>query len=310
MRTKLALATILLGCAAIGTAQQDSVDVLPLAINNSWGYRFYNYHYFGAGSNYAERDTGFAACYIVSSVVSSDSIRWQITRRRNFTRQRISHGIPQPPFQVQDTVPFEIVEFALGCHQIYVPTAGWWSYETTVFPFWRLPDYIPNPDTTRFYRYCSVDSGGFLRVNTYLGAIESITRNLVFQRDVGVIQSMGTCSRVNAEYWSWRYYLEQFPVHVREVEPVSIPRTHFLSQNYPNPFNPRTSISFGVSHSTNVLLKVFDILGQEVATLTTSTYDPGTYSVNWDATNKPSGIYFYRMETEDFVTVRRMLLIK
>jgi hypothetical protein len=64
-----------------------------------------------------------------------------------------------------------------------------------------------------------------------------------------------------------------------------------------------------LKRSISVVLRVLDILGQEVTTLLAGRYEPGTYSVDWDASDKPSGIYFCRMETEDLVTVRHMVLL-
>jgi hypothetical protein len=97
-----------------------------------------------------------------------------------------------------------------------------------------------------------------------------------------------------------------------------IPSSYSLQQNYPNPFNPTTKIKFdipsgfpiGAFGNDNVVLKVFDILGKEITTLVNEQLAPGTYSVDFDGTNFPSGIYFYRLETSDFVQTNKMILLK
>ena len=88
------------------------------------------------------------------------------------------------------------------------------------------------------------------------------------------------------------------------------PGTYELNQNYPNPFNPTTTINFSIPKSGLVTIKVFDLLGKEVTTLVNDPKVAGTYSVNFDGTNLSSGVYFYKIEANDFVAVKRMMLIK
>ncbi|MFA7362148.1 MAG: carboxypeptidase regulatory-like domain-containing protein [Candidatus Kapaibacterium sp.] len=88
------------------------------------------------------------------------------------------------------------------------------------------------------------------------------------------------------------------------------PSTFALSQNYPNPFNPSTTISFSVSELRNVSLKIYDILGQEVSTLVSENLAPGSYSVTFNASSLPSGMYFYKLQAGDFTSVKKMTLIK
>ena len=90
----------------------------------------------------------------------------------------------------------------------------------------------------------------------------------------------------------------------------AIPDDYQLSQNYPNPFNPTTKIKFSVPQSSHVRLTVYDILGKEVARLVDSEMNTGSHEIQWNATNMASGVYFYRMEAGDFVTIKKMLLMK
>lgn len=83
-----------------------------------------------------------------------------------------------------------------------------------------------------------------------------------------------------------------------------------LLQNYPNPFNPSTKIRFTVPSSQLTVLKVYNVLGQEVATLVNEVLKPGSYEVTWNATAFPSGVYFYRLHAGSFVQTKRLLLIK
>jgi protocatechuate 3,4-dioxygenase beta subunit len=88
------------------------------------------------------------------------------------------------------------------------------------------------------------------------------------------------------------------------------PLTYALQQNYPNPFNPSTSISFTLPRQTKATLRVFNILGREIATIVSGTYPAGTHAVSWKADGIPSGIYLYRLEADGKVLTRRMMLTK
>jgi hypothetical protein len=88
------------------------------------------------------------------------------------------------------------------------------------------------------------------------------------------------------------------------------PDKYLLYQNYPNPFNPSTNIKYQLTSSNIVTLKVFDINGKEIVTLVNEKQSPGTYSVDWDASQYPSGVYFYTLITNTFTETRKMTLIK
>ena len=94
------------------------------------------------------------------------------------------------------------------------------------------------------------------------------------------------------------------------VSENGLPKEYNLFQNYPNPFNPVTNIQFDLPKEGLVTLKVYDILGREVKNLVTEFKQAGSYIVSFDGSKLSSGIYFYRLETGDFVQVKRMILIK
>jgi hypothetical protein len=100
------------------------------------------------------------------------------------------------------------------------------------------------------------------------------------------------------------------PVGVEDEETLEIPSAFSLSQNYPNPFNPTTKIKYSVPQSSNVVIKVFDILGNEIESLVDEEKSLGTYELTWYAEQLPSGIYFYRIQAGSFVETKKMLLMK
>ncbi len=97
------------------------------------------------------------------------------------------------------------------------------------------------------------------------------------------------------------------PTSVDEISKVTEFR---LDQNYPNPFNPTTAINYQLSEISKVELKVFDILGKEISTLVNEIQNAGIYKVIFDASNLPSGIYFYKIQTDKFSETKKMIFIK
>lgn len=91
---------------------------------------------------------------------------------------------------------------------------------------------------------------------------------------------------------------------------LTLPEQFSLSQNYPNPFNPSTTINFSIPASGLVTLKVFNVLGSEVATLVNEQKEPGSYEVRFNANNYSAGIYFYNIQAGNFVETRKMVLLK
>ena len=106
--------------------------------------------------------------------------------------------------------------------------------------------------------------------------------------------------------------LRALPVAVPEQE--GLPSIYSLEQNYPNPFNPSTIITFQMPTVGFASLKVYDILGREVATLVNEVKQPGKYTVQWDAGSIANGVYFYRVTVQgsgkNFVDVKKMVLLK
>ncbi len=99
------------------------------------------------------------------------------------------------------------------------------------------------------------------------------------------------------------------PVGVEKVDGL-VPAVYELSQNYPNPFNPSTTIRYSIPEAGYVTVKVFNLLGQEVATLVNTQQATGAYEVNFDASQLSSGIYFYSIEVNNFTATKKMILMK
>jgi len=99
-------------------------------------------------------------------------------------------------------------------------------------------------------------------------------------------------------------------VSVEKAAAGTLPSAYSLSQNYPNPFNPSTAISYQLPAAGHVSLKVFDLLGREIATLVHGNLSAGTHTVQWDASSQPSGVYMYRLEVNGASQTKKMVLTK
>ena len=208
-------------------------------------------------------------------------------------------------------------------------TSGWssiWSFSTGIYP--PAPILISPPNgfigtpTTPTLIWDSL-----LNINYYRIEISRIPNFLLIVDSATTVQSQYTVPtgllfdnityfwRVNAsnslgtgpwsEVWS-------FTPQPTGISPIAgkIPTSFNLFQNYPNPFNPLTNIKFDIPKSSYVKITVYDNLGKEVAKLVDKKLPAGSYEVDWNASNYASGIYFYRIETNEFSDVKKMILIK
>jgi hypothetical protein len=129
------------------------------------------------------------------------------------------------------------------------------------------------------------------------------------QGTTGYYWRVRASNNIGDGFWSapFRFTTAQF---VSVAAGQSVPAEFSLGQNHPNPFNPATTIGFSLPQAHRVTIKVFDILGQEVATLLDEEVPAGSFTVTWNATKAASGIYFYRIVAGDFVQTKRMVLMR
>ena len=142
--------------------------------------------------------------------------------------------------------------------------------------------------------------------------------------EIGFVEGNGTSSEThlyfcidkNVNPGKYIYRLKQIDYdgsyeYSNEIEADIIESPEFsLKQNYPNPFNPTTQITYSIPSAQKVVLKVFNALGQNVITLMDNEQIAGNYSIDFDASELASGIYFYRLQAGDFVQIKKMILMK
>ena len=135
-----------------------------------------------------------------------------------------------------------------------------------------------------------------------------IGHSMMYVRDGGI----GPMARIMLLDWTWTFFDEwTWWTDADEVAPAR----YALMQNHPNPFNPSTTISFDLPTKTKVSLRVYDVAGRLIRTLTDGEWDAGRHSIAWDGHNESgssvaSGVYFYRLESKDFSGTKKMVLLK
>jgi VWFA-related protein len=160
----------------------------------------------------------------------------------------------------------------------------------------------------KFYVRCL--SGGEVKLSWDLSQVPGRFNFTLFDVSSGRVVDMRSVSEYvyNAVNNETREFRIDAVTGVSEEN--TIPKSYALYQNYPNPFNPSTTIEFDIPEKTNVKLIIYDILGREIETLIDKELEPGKYKLNFNATDLPSGVYFYTLRTPKFTKTNKMLLIK
>jgi hypothetical protein len=155
-----------------------------------------------------------------------------------------------------------------------------------------------------FVGYATSVSGGIYHLNSLpTGTLKIIVNRIGYSGDSAIVN----LNKILLD--SVNFYLSQLFIGVKPIS-TEIPDKYYLYQNYPNPFNPSTNIRYQLPSSKIVTLKVFDVLGKEIAVLVNEKQNAGIYETTFNAGNLPSGIYFYRLIAGDYSETKKMLMIK
>jgi hypothetical protein len=139
-----------------------------------------------------------------------------------------------------------------------------------------------------------------------LMAIHNLSDTIYYWRVSAIVNSL---SGSWTEAWSFKIDTTSTTVGTEDSK-ITLPQKYYLSQNYPNPFNPSTVINYEIPKSSFVKLKVYDILGREIATLVNEEKAAGRYKIIFNASNYSSGVYFYKIEAGGFSKINKMVLLK
>jgi len=149
----------------------------------------------------------------------------------------------------------------------------------------------------------SISNGRYNFSNLSTGSYEIIATKLGYSTSTQTIQLNSPLRD------SINFILDQVLVGVNSISNI-IPKKFSLYQNYPNPFNPVTNIRFDIPKSSFVTIKIYNVLGKESALLLNENKSAGSYEIDFDASTLTSGVYFYRLETQEFTQIKKMILLK
>jgi hypothetical protein len=171
------------------------------------------------------------------------------------------------------------------------------------------PDRVYIEDILGYHYPEAVDNNAFMVLNytNIQNAVEPGNAQKLFGKVT--IATAGACEladRVKTD--NLELQLHEILTDVK-MHPI-LSKDFILFQNYPNPFNDNTSIKFSICHSRWIVLNVYDICGKEITTLVNERFQAGQYNVIWDAKNMASGIYFYKIYIDKFVSVKKMVLVR
>jgi photosystem II stability/assembly factor-like uncharacterized protein len=182
----------------------------------------------------------------------------------------------------------------------------WTGLDSSGNGFPNVPTKVIAVDSTNGYIYAGTYAGVYRSTDNGAtwaqygtGLPNAVVDDIAIQYSTHVLR-VGTHGR-----GAW-----QVNVTTGVASPSDRPYTFAVGQNFPNPFNPTTVISYQLSASSNVTLKIYDVLGREVETLINEKESAGSHSVNFDATTLPSGVYFYRLVAGNMTATKKMVLLK
>jgi len=182
---------------------------------------------------------------------------------------------------------------------------GYFSYSTDGGENWMEPEkFTPDGPTRLDWRYPSIAS------IIPLTPPDVYTVHIVVQGDTLPGSTVQVTAPMIVGVTAKHYHFSTDITIVGVDDDEFVVNEFNLEQNYPNPFNPSTKINYTIAERSNVTLKVFDVLGNEVAVLVNSNQGAGSYNINFDASNLASGLYIYTLKTGNFASSKKMMLLK
>ncbi len=256
-----------------------SFYILP---NWNWLVRDTGYSIPGLQSALQTSHTGIKACGVTwyaaqdTNGIASVSDAWLVTKR---------------------------VDISAGDSLIFWATGGTPNY-TDSLQIWVGVDSLP-PDFIDKIGHIFWDTGSvYGHWNRYSYSLNAYAGQTIW---IGFRYNMD--ASVNGFYVNLDDIFVGNPIGIQPIS-SNIPKVYALRQNYPNPFNPVTNIDFDLPKASHVSIVVYNELGQRIRELVDQQMQPGSYKVDFDATNLPSGVYFYRINAGAFVQTKKMVLTK
>jgi hypothetical protein len=313
MTKKISIILILFIISNCSAQDTNIVKYLPLQIGNLWVYS-----YVGIGGN----GNGKIKITITGTQVANGHVYYIFNQTGNTCT---CASYTYSPF-LDSLKPLRI-DSVSGNVMFYGNSCQWHINETLLDSLkTRVGDnYLNSCNQTLCADTNQQNVFGILRKTKYVGLpINNYSKLRRYAKDIGLIASYQGCYFSSSCNYTLTgciingvlYGDTSLPLGINQIS-TEIPKSFALFQNYPNPFNPGTKIKFAIPTPLNppeggtlVRIVIYDALGREITTLVDEQLNPGTYEVEWDAGNFPSGVYFYKLETGEFSETKKLILLK
>jgi len=286
-------------------------DFFPLSVGNYFKYKYLSAEkeYEGLDQILETKDSG-TVIFEVISIIDKDSIfEWTIKETDSLTRtiDTLWNGIGiDTVFDISSEAIYLLTERKDSLHKIiFNPRTEIWESPTR----WYSP-YLGNIYGESFNRYSYEDSIKFI-VQNISQYVHSMWDSLTFIKNIGLTSAKSSIWKgPNTLYnYEWDASLIDYNV-ITDIKDIVNIFSYKLLQNFPNPFNPNTKINYSIPQISFVTLKVYDLLGREVATLVNEEKSIGAYLVEFDGSNLSSGVYFYILQAGNFSDTKKFILLR
>ncbi|MBK7630786.1 MAG: T9SS type A sorting domain-containing protein [Ignavibacteriales bacterium] len=286
-------------------------DIFPLA---KWNKYTYNYlftdstYYVGSFESF-QQDSGRINYTIIDSVNFVSRIEWTVEQEIDLT-ERIITPLIDSTFKINKKFYFVLTELLENDHPLSASPQSGDSVDTWGrIGIWDFPVYAPNNTTIIINRFNS--NIQFEICNNFSDFLDS----LWFDSERGLYKRIFKTTYLgNHQIYTQTKINFEGAIVSNDDRTFIYPNKYLLNQNYPNPFNPSTNISWQTPVSCWQTLKVYDVLGNEVATLVNEYRPAGSYEIEFNPAssikNPASGIYFYRLQAGEYFETKKMILLK
>lgn len=305
---------------------RETENIIEVMNNSEWGYNYKAVSTYDNNGNLSQKDAFYW---------NQSSNDWELTFRNTYTYDENNNLITDYSQWQQDStlVDDHLGEYTYDENNFLVEyigkfadgSGGWddneWELYTNdamgnqieiLSKYWDVSGWVDNYNAFLTYNEYNNQTGtlGY----SWDGSNWKNTTRITFTYDENQNNTM-YLFETNYDGSGWTTFNEitsTYEVFVTDVETEMgvVPEKFSLSQNYPNPFNPSTKIKFSIPQESRVSLKLYDVTGKEVGTLVNEFMQTGSYTINFNANELSSGIYFYQLQTDGFVQTKKMTLLK
>lgn len=276
------------------TGNDSLIDIFPLTKNLYYCYTYNTQDtiYWVSILETISETSGTVEYIVIDSTQTNDTLcEWSVKQIRSLRTITLDcYSGRKDTSWISDSLSLTLFEILFEKHRIVISSAVWSN------------QYI------EYYRYASTNS----ILQSYGNGVWGVQDSVWLSSELGLYKRKGrSYFSTNHRYYSyWEMNLQSTPVVSVNHRNNKI-KGYELNQNYPNPFNPTTTIAFNLFECSDVTLTIYDLLGRDVVTLINKErMTAGSYSKKWNANNMPSGIYFYRLQTDKFTETKKLVLLK